>query len=1522
MKEFFRKVLAWPRQSLPRNSTRQVVDEGNNSPRETDVSKLLVRAKKLERIDKPLDALRLLQQFAKEHHSNSELSHELALLQIKNGSIPEARDTYLSILRGNITDLNAIEGFLELNYTAPAPSGTVTEILTELCTSIPSNEEFDDEAAVFILPSMHLMVPADEAIRRLKYSQNATARYISALATSDIELTDEPSALDPSLKEAKIVVSLVRGDYAVAQKLLPDPPGAAGLRALKQAIQRELRAGRMGEASDLVAKFMLFKPDNEWVRRTHDQLTLGQKVRSRHQLTHEGFPFPELPVERDYKPSSRKILYLLHNSLPHDSAGYAIRTHGLISGLRARGWRVNGVTRLGYPARTDRDEKTNASPVLSNVIDGNKYYRLIDDRESATVEPFEEYIRRYSEALYELSLNEKPALIHAASNHWNGLAAVIVARRLGIPSIYEVRGLWEITEASRNPSWHDSGAFKFMQRMETDAAHAATRVLTITQALKDELVTRGVPAAKITVIPNAVDTSRFRPSKDTSDLLTRFGLESKTVIGYLGSLVDYEGIPLLIEAAAMLAQSRDDFKLLIVGDGPELPSLRHSVDTLGLDDKIIFAGAVSHDSISRYYDVIDVVALPRLALPVCEMVSPLKPFEAMASGKALVASNVAALSEIINHRETGLLHEKGSVASLRDNLELLLDSPDLRRTLGSNAAQWVKDNRTWSRVSGEAARVYETLLGTTPSEQDVLNEIVKLESTHAMTDRTPIERIFELGSRNLHTHLGRRLLVHSALNVRSSRYSLRVVELFAEYGLWNLVSYLARHALPSVKNENFAQALEKVLAQEHDLANIGSVRVSFLDLAKPSQLEAAVAELIIGSQAVTDESVLSPLFLIAQRRKKADGPLFHLARRICESLGIQLVVQHEPNVDNVTKSPTRSARQSSSPALEVATCDDHDFSFLESQSSYSPAFWRLGTLTKKEVMEVAAVHWLLNMQASPVLKLQRTKWRNSLVTSLSAILPLVTVPGAFRVAASALKHDPDAERYLQRASSALLRTGHYQGASETLSEISVEKQDSRYSNRLIEAAFGIADFERVIELKESIDWTPRMEKLLTESEAASRMIKRLQAATQGGAFSSKTKLAGRALRVVSILHASVPDQVGGYANRAHALLRSLTERGIEVRAYTRPGFPNYLLKRGQVENLTHEGVNYYRMGSEVRRETGEFAYMEASIDAYRAILEVEQPDVVHLRSTYVSALPGLIAARELSIPTLYEVSGMWELVYASYKDARREGLRARTVTMENEVLKHADRIVTLTEAMASEIKSRLVPRLPVTLVPNAVDVERFKPQPKRMDLKTSLGWQIDIPVIGYAGSLVDYEGLDILLRAAEILQRKGLEFKVLIIGDGAVKSDLERLSAKLGLEKTVRFTGRLPHHLVGEYYTIFDVCAFPRYLTHATRAVSPLKPFEALATAKPIVVSDIPALSEIVGKNRARPRGLTVEENNPLALSQALERLLTDAPLRETLAANGLIWVRENRSWDMISSLFASTVVETSSSVTSFVDQE
>jgi glycosyltransferase involved in cell wall biosynthesis len=376
--------------------------------------------------------------------------------------------------------------------------------------------------------------------------------------------------------------------------------------------------------------------------------------------------------------------------------------------LRENGWDAQGVTRLGFPV--DLNAFASETPRDMSVLESVPYNHLSDARKGYGSRPVDQYLHGYAEALVDLAAQYRPALLHAASNYLNGVAANAAASRLGVPSIYEVRGFWEITRLSRDPQWQESDQFAMMVRMETEAANKATAVIAITSSLKDELMRRGVNGDKITVVPNGINPNRFSPRPRDPDLAEKLGVQDKKVIGYIGSMVDYEGLDLLIQAAAILkGEGRDDFRVLMVGDGTVHESLNMLTSLNDMENMVLFTGRIPHEEVVRYYSLVDIAPFPRKGIPVCEMVSPLKPFEAMAMGKTIVASDVAALAEIIEDGETGLLHRKEDPEHLAHILRTLLDDNELCLRLGEAGRKWVIRERDWTLLGKRVIDLYTAI---------------------------------------------------------------------------------------------------------------------------------------------------------------------------------------------------------------------------------------------------------------------------------------------------------------------------------------------------------------------------------------------------------------------------------------------------------------------------------------------------------------------------------------------------------------------------------------------------------------------------------------------------------------------------------------------------------------------------------------------------------------------------------------------------------------------------------------------
>lgn len=414
---------------------------------------------------------------------------------------------------------------------------------------------------------------------------------------------------------------------------------------------------------------------------------------------------------RVYKAEPKKIGYVLHNSLPYSSGGYATRGHGMATGLKNNGGNVICVTRPGFPLDIPGDHVGKELP-MHDEIDGIKYYRIFEPTRKNKSE--NGYILEAAKAIENFLIEQKVDIVMVASNNLTAIPAGIAARKLGLPYFYEVRGLWEITRLSREPEFERTARYVDQVRKETEAAIQADGVFTLTTPMLEELVRRGVPAQKITLLPNSCDPSRFTPRSRDLALARDLKIpDNVPVIGYIGSFVQYEGLENLAQACALLLRRGIDFRLLLVGNenasgserGPITEEIYRIANEEGLSSKLIMPGRVPHEKVEAYYSLIDIAPFPRKPQPVTEMVSPMKPLEALAMEKVVVMSSVRALAEMVVDNETGVVFEKGNVNDLASTLERLLKDPALRQRLGKAGRSWVKKQRTWEKTSSISAQV-------------------------------------------------------------------------------------------------------------------------------------------------------------------------------------------------------------------------------------------------------------------------------------------------------------------------------------------------------------------------------------------------------------------------------------------------------------------------------------------------------------------------------------------------------------------------------------------------------------------------------------------------------------------------------------------------------------------------------------------------------------------------------------------------------------------------------------------------
>lgn len=401
-----------------------------------------------------------------------------------------------------------------------------------------------------------------------------------------------------------------------------------------------------------------------------------------------------------------RIMYCAHSSGHYNSNGYSTRTAGLALGLQAVGEDVIVVARPGYPWDSKVDVAARESTRFEQQINGVTH--VFNPGPSWTSDQLDQYLAESTDIFVREVQRNRVSLVHSASNYVTAFPALVAARRMGVPFVYEVRGLWEITELSTKPWWGRSDRFALAEKLETLVATNADRVLAITAQVGDELISRGVDPNKITLLPNAVDTDVFSPMPAFLPLREELGLdEGTTIVGYAGSLVAYEGVAGLVSAVGALRSVGRKIALVVVGDGPELASLKTQANLLGITDSVIFTGRVPSTAVPAYMSLFDIMPCPRMKLPVTEMVSPLKPLEAMACGKSMILSDLAPMRDLAgSDSERGLLVRPGDVESLSSAIARLMDDDSLRQSISRKARLWTVGERTWKQAGVVAAAAH------------------------------------------------------------------------------------------------------------------------------------------------------------------------------------------------------------------------------------------------------------------------------------------------------------------------------------------------------------------------------------------------------------------------------------------------------------------------------------------------------------------------------------------------------------------------------------------------------------------------------------------------------------------------------------------------------------------------------------------------------------------------------------------------------------------------------------------------
>jgi PEP-CTERM/exosortase A-associated glycosyltransferase len=403
-------------------------------------------------------------------------------------------------------------------------------------------------------------------------------------------------------------------------------------------------------------------------------------------------------------PASPKILHILDHSLPLHS-GYSFRSESILGAQRNRGWQPVVLTSLKH------EESWKGPKQEREEINGFTYYRTGALRPGGS--PFPAEVRRMNalaRRMREVAAIEKPDLLHAHSPVLNALPALRVGRQLGIPVVYEIRAFWEDAAVDHGTYAQNSWKYRLVRWMESQVCRRADQVTVLCQGLKEDLIRRGIPAGKFTVVYNGIEPARFQLRESDAEYRQTWKVAGKNVIGFIGSFYRYEGLDLLVDAFARLVVSRPDVVLLLVGGGEMETQLKAQIQRLKLEDRVILPGRVPHDRIPGVYALMDILVYPRYSMRLTELVTPLKPLEAMAMGKALIASDVGGHRELIHHGQTGLLFPAGDTATLAEMLDRLMNDPEARKHMGEQESVWVRREHSWDKTTAVYAEVYARAL--------------------------------------------------------------------------------------------------------------------------------------------------------------------------------------------------------------------------------------------------------------------------------------------------------------------------------------------------------------------------------------------------------------------------------------------------------------------------------------------------------------------------------------------------------------------------------------------------------------------------------------------------------------------------------------------------------------------------------------------------------------------------------------------------------------------------------------------
>lgn len=472
------------------------------------------------------------------------------------------------------------------------------------------------------------------------------------------------------------------------------PADPAALKLRREAL------GKMGELTAMLETVRRARAVTEIEQLRKSERVLEGRLR---EMDPNWLPHIPGPVER-YEPVPGRVLHLLKHSQPEHTNGYTSRSRYTMDAQRRAGLDPVAMTSLGQPRL---DGITEFDPVIE--VDGIEHHRLDLGDLPYNALPPDEFLELYAWTAVEKVRQLRPAVIHARSG-FRGyeipLVGLALAKHFDIPLVYEASMFLEGTWTD-DLNWMEKGELYHLRTgQENRCMRDADQVVTIAESMRAEIVARDIDPDRVSVVPNGVEPERFQPREPDQNLKASLGLEGLTVLGYVSNVGFREGFDVMVRGIAELISRGEPVGGLVVGDGPELPKVKALAEELGVADRIAITGRVPHEQVAEYYALIDLFVIPRRDERASRLVTPLKPYEAMALGKPLLVAALPALLEVAEPPARGGSFIAEDPVSMADAATPFIRDPQMRAQVGAEARRWVLSERTWDHVGPMYAEVY------------------------------------------------------------------------------------------------------------------------------------------------------------------------------------------------------------------------------------------------------------------------------------------------------------------------------------------------------------------------------------------------------------------------------------------------------------------------------------------------------------------------------------------------------------------------------------------------------------------------------------------------------------------------------------------------------------------------------------------------------------------------------------------------------------------------------------------------